>query len=129
MRILVTGGAGLVGSHAADYFAQRGDEVVILDALIRSQLVGASRLSVEHNWKRLQANPRIRCVQGDVRNWNDLMGVLDKPVDAVIHAAGQPGVGYSLQHPLEDFQINALGTLNVLEAIRQRCPKAAFRRR
>ena len=124
MRVVVTGGAGMVGSHAAEFFAQRGHEVVVFDALIRSYLAGASQKSVEHNWNRLQANPRIRCVKGDVRNWEAVQQVLEPQVDAVIHAAGQPGVGFSMQHPLEDFQINALGTLHVLEAARQRCPKA-----
>ena len=62
MRMLITGGAGMVGSHAAEYFAQQGYEVVVFDALMRSALVGAHRQSVEHNWTRLQRIPHIQCV-------------------------------------------------------------------
>ena len=125
MRILITGGAGMVGSHAAEYFARQGHEVVVFDALIRSQLSGAHQPSVEYNWQRLQQMARVHCLQGDVRCWEDVQSVFRQPIDAVIHAAAQPGIGFSLQQPLDDFTINAQGTLHVLECVRQYAPHAA----
>jgi CDP-paratose 2-epimerase len=125
MRILITGGAGMVGSHAAEYWAGQGHEVVVLDNLMRSTLFGSSRESVEFNWRYLETVPRVTRVRGDVRNPDDVRAAIGPGVDAVLHAAGQPGVGYSIQHPHEDFSINAQGTLQVLEAVRHACPKAA----
>ncbi len=126
MKILVTGGAGMVGSHAAEYWAARGHEVTVLDNLMRSRLFGSQRESVEYNWRYLNQHPRIRLVKGDVRSAEDVRQALGSGVDVVLHAAAQPGVGFSVAHPEEDFSINALGTLQVLEAVRQRCPQAVF---
>jgi CDP-paratose 2-epimerase len=115
----------MVGSHVAEHFARRGDTVVVLDNLIRSTLFGASHPSVEFNWKYLGGVDSIRLIKGDVRNRADVEAAVGDGVDAVVHAAGQPGVGYSIQHPEEDFTINAQGTVTVLEVLRQRSPKAA----
>ena len=126
MRILITGGAGLIGSHAAEYHAKKGDEVVILDNLMRSQLFDYDKESVEYNWKFLGNYKNIQRIKGDVRNQDDLYKAIGNGVDAVIHTAGQPGIGYSMRFPKEDFSINAFGTLNTLECIRKKCKKAAF---
>lgn len=126
MRIMVTGGAGMIGSHAAEHWALKGAKVVVLDNLMRSKLFGSDKKSVEHNWKRLARDPAIRRVRGDVRSRRDVLKALGDGVDAVIHAAGQPGVGFSLRDPCEDFSINASGTLNVLDCVRRVCPKAAL---
>ena len=125
MRVLVTGGAGMVGSHAAEHFASKGAKVVVLDNLMRSKLFGSDKKSVEYNWNFLSELPNITRVLGDVRSESDVHKALEGGVDAVIHAAGQPGVGYSLKDPREDFTINAAGTFNVLECVRRLSPKAA----
>ncbi len=124
MKILITGGAGMVGSCAAEYWAARGHQVTVLDNLMRSQLFKSHRESVEYTWRALSGRPGIRLVKGDVRNAADIRDALGDGVDVVLHAAGQPGVGYSIERPEEDFSINALGTLQVLELTRQRSPKA-----
>ncbi|MCM8798738.1 MAG: GDP-mannose 4,6-dehydratase [Candidatus Omnitrophica bacterium] len=126
MRILVTGGAGLVGSHCAEYFAKKGYAVVILDNLMRSKLFGYSKESVEYNWNYLGKFANVSRVLGDVRNEEDVKKAIGKGVDVVIHTAGQPGVPSSIRNPRDDFSINALGTLNVLESLRQICPQATF---
>lgn len=126
MRILITGGAGLVGSHAAEYFSGRGDEVIILDNLMRSNLFGYDKQSVEYNWRYLDKFKNIKRIKGDVREEKDVRTAIGNGVDAVIHTAGQPGVPLSMRIPKEDFSINAFGTLNVLECIRQKSPNAAF---
>ncbi len=115
----------MVGSHVAEHFARRGNQVIVLDNLIRSTLFGSSHPSVEFNWKYLGGVTSVRLIKGDVRNRVDVETAVGDGVDAVVHAAGQPGVGYSIQHPEEDFAINTLGTFTVLEVLRQRSPKAA----
>lgn len=126
MRILVTGGAGLVGSHTAEYYAQRGDEVIVLDNLMRSQLFGYDKKSVEYNWNYLEKYKNIERIKGDVRNEKDVLKAIGTGVDVVIHTAGQPGVPLSVRIPTEDFSINAFGTLNVLECLRKKALKATF---
>lgn len=91
MRILITGGAGLVGSHAAEFYAQKGDEVIVLDNLMRSRLFKSGKESVEYNWNYLKQYENIRLLKGDVRNTPDVEGAIGDGVDAVIHTAGQPG--------------------------------------
>lgn len=125
MRVLVTGGAGMVGSHAAEHYARGGAEVIAFDNLMRSRLFGSDKKSVEYNWNYLERFSNIRRIVGDIRNPDQLNETLKDPVDIVIHAAGQPGVGFSLNDPSEDFSINAAGTFNVLECVRKRSPKAA----
>jgi len=126
MRILITGGAGLVGSHCAEHFATKGDDVTILDNLMRSKIFGYDQKSVEYNWNYLAKYKNVKRIKGDVRNEKDVLKALGKGVDVVIHTAGQPGVASSVKDPLEDFSINAFGTLNTLEATRKVCKYAAF---
>jgi CDP-paratose 2-epimerase len=126
MRILITGGAGLVGSHCAEYFANKGYAVTILDNLMRSRLFGYDKESVEYNWNYLGKFRNVERILGDVRHEEDVRKAIAKGVDAVIHTAGQPGVPSSVRMPREDFAINAFGTLNVLECLRQISPRACF---
>ena len=126
MRVLVTGGAGMVGSHSAEYYARQGDDVIVLDNLMRSKLFGYDKKSVEYNWNYLKKYKNIKRVKGDIREKKDVMEAIGKGVDLCIHTAGQPGVPLSCRIPLEDFSINAFGTLNVLECIRGKCKSAAF---
>ncbi|MBU2063680.1 MAG: NAD-dependent epimerase/dehydratase family protein [Candidatus Omnitrophica bacterium] len=126
MRILVTGGAGLIGSHCAEYYARKNAQVVVLDNLGRSELFSSQEKSVEHNWRYLKRYKNIERIKGDVRSKKDILRAMGKGVDVVVHAAGQPGVSSSKCCPAEDFDINALGTFNVLESLRKRCPQATF---
>jgi CDP-paratose 2-epimerase len=126
MKILVTGGAGMVGSHTAEYYAKKGCDVIALDNLMRSRLFECDKKSVEYNWNYLKKYKNIKRVVGDVRNPKDLARVMEKGLKAVIHTAGQPGVGFSIDDPSEDYSINAFGTFNVLEHVRKICPGAVF---
>jgi len=126
MRILITGGAGLVGSHVAGYYAKRDERVIVLDNLMRSQLFGYDKKSVEYNWRWLEQFPNVQLIKGDVRNEEDVQRAIGQGVDVVIHTAGQPGVPLSIRIPKEDFSINVFGTFNVLECVRQKCPEATF---
>ncbi|UCD55228.1 MAG: GDP-mannose 4,6-dehydratase [Candidatus Omnitrophota bacterium] len=126
MKILITGGAGMVGSHAAEFYALRGDEVIVFDNLMRSKLFGYDKKSVEFNWNYLAGFKNIKRVLGDIRNTGDLKKVITKDIDIIVHTAGQPGVGFSIGDPSEDYTINAFGTFNVLEHIRKICPGSCF---
>lgn len=120
MKILITGGAGMVGSHSAEYFAAKGNEVIVLDNLMRSQLFDYQRESVEYNWNYLKKLSNVKLIKGDVRSEADLNKAIGKGVDVVIHTAGQPGVPSSVRMPKEDFSINALGTLNTLQCAKEK---------
>ncbi len=122
MRVLITGGAGLVGSHCAEFFARENPKhkIIVLDNLMRSRIFGYTKASVEFNWNYLKGFRNVTLIKGDVRSDKDLALALGKGVDVVIHTAGQPGVPSSVRIPKEDFSINAFGTLNVLEAARKR---------
>lgn len=126
MRVLITGGAGMVGSHAAEYYAKRNEEVTVLDNLMRSKLFGYEKKSVEYNWNYLAKYKNINRVKGDIRKEADVLKAIGKGVDLCIHTAGQPGVGLSCKEPMEDFSINAFGTLNVLECLRKKSKDACF---
>ncbi len=121
MRILVTGGAGMVGSHSAEFFAgSPKNKVIVLDNLMRSRIFGYDKASVECNWNYLKKFKNIERIKGDVRNDKDLSRAIGRGVDVIIHTAGQPGVPSSVRMPKEDFSINAFGSLNVLEAARKK---------
>ena len=120
--MLITGGAGFIGCNAAARALQRGDEVVIVDNLFRR---GAAK-----NLAWLRAQPggddgeRLTHEAADIRDAAALGAVFEAHVDAevVLHLAGQVAVTTSVTNPREDFEINALGSFNVLEAAR-RLPK------
>jgi CDP-paratose 2-epimerase len=124
-RMLVTGGAGFIGSHAALHFASRGWEVRILDNLSRGHLLRREDPNARHNWERLGEIPGITRIKGDVRDTAAVEAAVDG-VDAVLHAAAQTAVTVSTDDPATDFETNALGTFRVLDAVRRTGRKAAF---
>lgn len=126
MKVLITGGAGMVGSHTAEYYAKRDNKVVVLDNLMRSELFGSDKKTVEYNWNYLCRYKNIKCIKGDVRNKRDILKAIGDGVDVIVHAAGQPGVGFSINNPQEDYDINGSGTFNLLECIRKRSPEVCF---
>jgi CDP-paratose 2-epimerase len=115
--ILITGGCGFIGSNLADRLAARGDRVLVLDSLARA--------GVRENaqWLKARHPDNVNIVVGDVR---DPISVIDAVRDAgaVLHLAAQVAVTSSLDKPVDDFEINARGTLNVLEAVRLHRPDA-----
>ena len=116
MKVLVTGGAGFIGSHVAEYFSEREYKVIALDNLKRGEILGKN-ISLEHNIGFLKGLSNVSFVKGDIRDFS-LLKNLCKDVDVIIHAAAQVAVTTSLKNPREDFEINVLGTFNVLEAAR-----------
>ena len=121
-RVLVTGGAGFVGSHAAEYYANRGVDVTILDNLSRQKTLSTadeSRATGMFNWQYLaEKYPSIKRIEGDIRD-RSLVEEIVEDQDGIIHAAGQVAVTSSLRDPRTDFEVNAQGTFNILEAARK----------
>ena len=118
MKILVTGGGGFVGSHIAEYYAHKGEEVVVFDNLSRAELLNKSIRGTLYNWNYLRKkHPKVKLVRGDIRNTKDLKEVC-AGVNAIVHVAAQVTVTMSVKSPRTDFEINTLGTFNVLEAAR-----------
>ena len=110
MKVLITGGCGFIGMNTALKFMSQGHEVYAFDNL--------SRRGVEHNLAELNKNDHFFLVRGDVRNPSDFEGIPE--VDAIIHLAANSGIPWSIKSPMYDFQVNALGTLNILEFARKR---------
>lgn len=109
---LITGGAGFIGSNYAHRLIQRGEKVTIFDNLSRA---GAPRNLV---WlEETFGKNAFRLIVGDLRN-ADLLEESAKDADVIVHLAGQVTVTNSVTNPREDFEANALGTFNALEAAR-----------
>ena len=117
MKLLITGGCGFLGSNLAADAISRSDELVVFDSLYRS----GSR----ENLTWLKSMGKFRFVHGDIRNQNDITGIVKelKP-DAIFHLAGQVAMTTSIANPRMDFEVNVLGTHNLLEAIRLYSPDA-----
>ena len=110
--VLVTGGAGFIGSNLADRLAAEGHEVIVFDALARP--------GVERNlaWLKARHGPKITAVTADIRDARAVSEAA-REAQAVFHFAAQVAVTTSLTDPVEDFEINVGGAINVLEAVRR----------
>jgi CDP-paratose 2-epimerase len=111
-RYLIVGGAGFIGVNAAEYYARQGHAVTVLDNF--------SRRGTEQNvnWLRRE-HPDVKVVRTDIRTDQDTLAAEAGSCDVLLHLAAQVAVTTSVTNPRTDFEINALGTLNVLEAARQ----------
>ncbi len=115
--VLVTGGAGFIGCNIADALAARGRPVVIFDNLSR-------RGADEHlRWLKQRHGDQIATQASDIRDAEAVRRAVAR-ASAVLHLAGQVAVTTSLDRPMDDFEINAHGTLNVLESVRLLNPHA-----
>ena len=116
MKILITGGAGFIGSHLAEYYAKNENEIICYDNLSRSELL-KKEVNMTYNWNYLKNFSNVELIKGDIRDFEKLKKVT-KDADVIIHTAAQTAVTTSIQDPKTDFEVNALGTFNVIEAAR-----------
>lgn len=115
MKILIIGGCGFLGSNLAAYGIKEKHNITVLDNL--------SRLGAAQNLSWLEKLGEIRYIHGDTRNRNDVDNIIkNENFDAVFHLAGQVAMTTSIADPYKDFQINTMGTIHVLDAIRRYSP-------
>jgi UDP-glucose 4-epimerase len=112
-RILITGGAGFIGSHLAQALIELGDRVIVLDNLTTGTMYHLPN--------------GAEFIEGDVRNLGDLEPIFAKGVDVVLHIAGQASIRLSFQDPANDLSVNTTGTINVLQqCIKHQVPRLLF---
>lgn len=127
MRVLVTGSCGLIGSEAVKFYDERSEIVVGIDNNMRARFFD---LAGDTDWKRIELEEKcckyrhlfldIRDRQAIRRSFNEFTP------DLIIHCAAQPSHDLAAKIPFVDFEVNALATLNLLEATRQEVPDAVF---
>ncbi len=119
MRYLITGGCGFVGSNLAAEVLKRNDELFIFDNLYRS--------GSEKNFVWLKERGDFKFYHRDIRNNNDVENVIkDIKPDVIFHLAGQVAMTTSINDPRMDFEVNVVGTHNVLESVRKYSPDTAI---
>lgn len=119
MKLLINGGCGFLGSNLASHAIKMGYDVTVFDNL--------SRLGSDRNREWLSTLGKYKFVYGDTRNKNDVETVIkDGKFDAVFHLAGQVAMTTSIENPYKDFEINAMGAVNLLDSIRKYSPTTAI---
>jgi CDP-paratose 2-epimerase len=115
VRLLITGGCGFLGSNLASDALCRGDELIVFDNLFR--------IGSRENLFWLQGKGKFKFEHKDTRNQSEVTKVIKnfKP-DAIFHLAGQVAMTSSIANPRMDFDVNVVGTINLLEAVRQYSP-------
>lgn len=127
MNVLVTGSSGLIGSEAVRFFADLGFPVLGIDNNMRADFFGpAGDTTPTRRW--LEAHcPGFTHMDLDIRQREDVDRLFaTKSVDLVVHCAAQPSHDLAAKRPYDDFDVNAGGTLNLLEACRRHTPDAVF---
>jgi CDP-paratose 2-epimerase len=127
MRVIVTGSSGLIGSAAVRHWDAAGAQVVGIDNDMRATFFGPSG-STRWNQSRLESETQnFRSVSIDIRDRDAILDLFqNQPPDLVIHCAAQPSHDKAAEIPFLDFEVNAGGTLNLLEATRRYAPEAVF---
>ncbi len=127
MRVIVTGSSGLIGSAAVRHWDDAGDQVIGVDNDMRATFFGPDG-STRWNQSRLEAETKnFRTESIDIRDRDRVLDLFkNEPPDLVVHCAAQPSHDRAAAIPFLDFEVNATGTLNLLEATRQFAPDAVF---
>jgi CDP-paratose 2-epimerase len=127
MKVLVTGSSGLIGSEAVEHFDRQGHEVFGVDNNMRRVFFGAAGDTL-WNLERLKSTcKRFTHAAIDIRDRAAIEEAFSaQRFDLIVHCAAQPSHDKARDIPLLDFEVNALGTVNLLEMTRQHCPEAVF---
>ena len=125
--ILITGSSGLIGSEVARHFGQLGWRIHGADNNMRADFFGPQG-DTRWNLNRLREElPRFEHHEIDIRNRSAVLELLEKlRPSAVVHTAAQPSHDLAASRPVDDFDVNAVGSLNLVEACRRSCPEAPF---
>ena len=127
MKVLVTGSSGLIGSEAVVFYDREGHTVIGVDNNMRAKFFGPSGDTTWNLSRLKQVTRHFTPYNIDIREREQVFDLFKTHcLDLIVHCAAQPSHDKAREIPLLDFEINALGTMNLLEATRQFCPEAVF---
>ena len=127
--VIVTGSSGLVGSESVNFFCNKGFDVVGLDNNLREFFFCKDGSTKSVKSFLLKKNKNIQSYNIDIRNYNSLEKIFKKykkKISLIIHCAAQPSHDYGKNYPIIDFDVNAKGTLNLLELTKIYSSNARF---
>ena len=127
--VVITGSTGLVGSEAVNFFCDKGFDVIGIDNNLRKFFFGKNGSTSWIKSKLIKRNKNFFNYNVDIRNFDKLNSIFrkySKKISIIIHCAAQPSHDYGKKYPFLDFNINATGTLNLLELTKKYCPDASF---
>lgn len=127
MKLLVTGSSGLIGSEVVAFFASRGEEVHGVDNNQRADFFGPGGDTRWNQHRLAKAFPSFSHHELDIRDRSSVLTFIEKlKPTAIVHTAAQPSHDLAASRPFDDFDVNAVGTLNLLEATRRSCITSPF---
>ncbi len=127
--VLITGSTGLVGSESVNFFSNKGFDVIGIDNNMRKFFFGKDASTTWVKNQLLKKNKNFKNFNIDIRNFQALEKIFKrtkKNISLVIHCAAQPSHDYGKDFPIIDFNVNATGTLNLLELTKKYCPNSPF---
>jgi len=126
-KLLVTGSSGLIGSEVVDYFCQEGWQVYGIDNNQRADFFGPAGDTRWNQLRLLAKHKNFQHYELDIRDRTGVLRCLESlQPDMLVHTAAQPSHDLAASRPFDDFDVNAVGTLNLLEAARQYAPETVF---
>ena len=126
---LITGSCGLIGSESVEFFAKKGFDIVGIDNNLRELFFGKDGSTIWQRNKLKKSNKKYTHLNNDIRNYDSLEKIFKKykkSIRVIIHCAAQPSHDYAKKFPVLDFNVNATGTLNMLELTKIYCSDAVF---
>ena len=127
--VLITGSSGLVGSESVNFFSKKGFDVIGIDNNLRKFFFGNEASTIWLKNKLIKKNKKYQHFSIDIRNYTAIEKIFKKfkkNISLIIHCAAQPSHDYGKNHPIIDFNVNATGTLNLLELTKKYCDTAPF---
>jgi CDP-paratose 2-epimerase len=127
--LLVTGSAGLIGSEAVDFFSDKFDLIIGVENNLREYFFGKEASTKWNNDRLKEIYSNYKPYTADIREFTQLESIFkeySKDIKLIIHSAAQPSHDWAVKEPLTDFNVNAVGTSNMLELTRIYCPEAVF---
>ena len=127
--VLITGSSGLVGSESVNFFSKKGFDVIGIDNNLRKFFFGNDGSTLWVKNSLLKNNKKFKHYNTDIRNYNSLEKIFKKykkNISLIVHCAAQPSHDYGKNYPIIDFDVNAKGTLNLLELTKKYCYDSKF---
>ena len=126
---IITGSTGLVGSEAVNFFCDKGFDEIGIDNNLRKFFFGKNASTLWLKNRLTKRNKNFKNLSIDIRNYESLKKIFkkySKKISLIIHCAAQPSHDYGKNYPIIDFNVNATGTLNLLELTKKYCPTSPF---